>query len=151
MRQGGQSIATRPTPRITFSCARAERFLRRGRDAWREDTLRSGSWTSLVPFGLRDFGRREIALQQLRAVSASRAFGGVLSHGLQRSGSALDQRVKILRVERQQFGLARRRHRAAALGTVQQRDFAEERAVRKPDPLARQFDLDLARGDEIHR
>ena len=59
--------------------------------------------------------------------------------------------MKILRVERQQFCLARRRHRAAALGTVQQRDFAEERAVRKPHPLARQVDLDLARGDEIHR
>ena len=34
--------AARPTPRITFSCARPERFLRHGRDAWREDALRAG-------------------------------------------------------------------------------------------------------------
>ena len=44
--------------------------------------------------------------------------------------SALDQRMKILRVEREQSRLAHRRHRARALGTPQQRDLAEERAVR---------------------
>ena len=83
-------------------------------------------------------------------VSASRASRGLVDMGRKRR-HALDQGVKILRVEHEQPGLARRRHRAAALGPVQQRDLAEERAVGKPDALARQFDLDLAGGDEIHR
>ena len=48
---------------------------------------------------------------------------------------ALDQRVEILRVERQQLRLAHRRDGAAALGTVQQRDLAEETAIGKPHLL----------------
>ena len=63
----------------------------------------------------------------------------------------VDQGVKILGVEHQQPGLARRGHRAAAFCLMQQRDLAEERAVREPHLLVRQRDLDLAGGDEIHR
>jgi hypothetical protein len=97
----------------------------------------------IVMRDLREFGRGEIpriGKPRLRR----------LAHMRGERGHPFDQRVEILRVERQQPGLAHRRYRAASFGTMQQRDFSEERAVRKPNAPVRQFDLDLARGDEIH-
>ncbi len=98
----------------------------------------------IVMRDLRKLGRGEIA-----AIGEPRLRR--LAHMRGERGHPFDQRMEILRVERQQPSLAHRRHRAASLGPVQQRDFPEERSVRKPNAPVRQFDLDLACGDEIHR
>ena len=103
----------------------------------------------VVVRGLCDFVRRQIALLGFRGIREPGLGDLVDMRGKRRHPG--DQRVEVLGIERQQSGLAGGHHGAAAFGSVQQRDFTEEGAVREPDALARQFDLDFACGDEIHR
>ncbi len=95
----------------------------------------------LIPLGVGDFAGGDVALQHLGGVGETR-IGDFLHMGGERR-QPRDQCVKILRIEHQQFCLARCRHRAAAAGSVQQRDFPEESAVRKPHAQARQLDFHL--------